>query len=82
MAAITCCDIDPGRQRVVDGRTGLPLHTTRIIEPTPTRQLVDVYRAQRPLSLAVKSFIDLLSDELTRASNERATDARKRTARA
>ena len=56
----------------------LPLQTRRIVEPTPRRQLVYAYRAQRPLSLAVKSFIDLLGEELVRALNEKAPDRRKR----
>jgi LysR family nitrogen assimilation transcriptional regulator len=60
----------------------LPLQTRRIIDPSPTRQLVYVYRAQRPLSLAVKSFIDLLSEELLHALDDKAPDRRKRAARA
>lgn len=54
----------------------LPLQTRRIIEPQLTRELVYVYRAHRPLSLAVKGFMDLLSEELKRALGEKATRGR------
>lgn len=56
----------------------MPLQIRRIVEPTPRRQLVYAYRARRPLSLAVKSFIDLLGEELVRALNEEAPERRKR----
>jgi LysR family transcriptional regulator, nitrogen assimilation regulatory protein len=36
----------------------LPLRTRRIVEPALRRQLVYVYRAQRPLSLVLSAFID------------------------
>jgi LysR family nitrogen assimilation transcriptional regulator len=55
----------------------LPLQTRRIIEPKLTRELVYVYRAQRPLSLAVKSFIALLSEELRRALGQETTAGRR-----
>jgi DNA-binding transcriptional LysR family regulator len=42
----------------------LPLRTRRIVEPALRRQLVYVYRAQRPLSLVLTAFIDVLSQEL------------------
>jgi LysR family transcriptional regulator, nitrogen assimilation regulatory protein len=50
----------------------LPLQTRRIIAPKLTRELVYVYVAHRPLSLAVKSFIDFLSEELRRALGKKA----------
>lgn len=44
----------------------LPLRTRRIVEPALRRQLVYVYRAQRPLPLVLNAFIEVLSDELKR----------------
>jgi LysR family nitrogen assimilation transcriptional regulator len=44
--------------------TELPLQTRSIVEPTLKRQLVYVYRAQRPLSPLGIAFIEVLSDEL------------------
>jgi DNA-binding transcriptional LysR family regulator len=54
----------------------LPLQTRRIIEPKLTRELVYVYRAQHPLSLAVKSFLALLTEELKRALGEKTASVR------
>jgi LysR family transcriptional regulator, nitrogen assimilation regulatory protein len=60
----------------------LPLQTRRIIEPRLTRELVYAYRAKRPLSLAVMSFIDLLSEVLRRALGQKASVSRRGPARA
>lgn len=46
----------------------LPLQTRRIVEPVLERQLVYVYRAQRPLSRVVNAFIEVLSEELKQGS--------------
>lgn len=46
----------------------LPLQTRRIVKPTLKRQLVYVYRAQRPLSRIVSAFIEILSEELQRGA--------------
>ncbi len=56
--------------------TELPLQTRRIIEPTLKRQLVYVYRAQRPLSRVVTAFIDVLTEELKRGAVEPAAPKR------
>jgi DNA-binding transcriptional LysR family regulator len=48
--------------------TELPLQTRRIVKPTLKRQLVYVYRAQRPLSRIVNAFIEILSEELKRGA--------------
>jgi LysR family nitrogen assimilation transcriptional regulator len=56
--------------------TELPLQTRRIIEPTLKRQLVYVYRAQRPLSRVVTAFIDVLTEELKRGAVEQAPPKR------
>lgn len=50
------------RRAMVD----LPLRTRRIVEPALRRQLVYVYRAQRPLPLVLTAFIEVLGDELKR----------------
>lgn len=46
--------------------TELPLQMRRIVEPVLKRQLVYVYRAQRPLSGILNAFIGVLSAELKR----------------
>jgi LysR family nitrogen assimilation transcriptional regulator len=46
----------------------LPLQTRRIIEPVLKRQLVYVFRSQRPLSRIFIAFIDILSEELKRGA--------------
>lgn len=48
--------------------TELPLQTRRIIEPTLKRQLVCVFRAQRPLSRVITAFIEVLGQELERGA--------------
>lgn len=52
------------------------LRTRRIVEPVLKRQLVCVYRAQRPLSQVMTAFVDVLAKELKAAmaptSGERA----------
>jgi DNA-binding transcriptional LysR family regulator len=52
------------------------LRTRRIVEPVLKRQLVCVYRAQRPLSRVMTAFVDVLAKELKAAmaptSGERA----------
>lgn len=46
----------------------LQLQTRRIVEPVLKRQLVYVYRSQRPLSRILNAFIELLSKELKRGA--------------
>jgi len=46
----------------------LPVQTRRIIEPVLKRQLVYVFRSQRPLSRIFVAFIDILSEELKRGT--------------
>lgn len=46
----------------------LPLQTRRIVEPALKRQLVCVYRAQRPLSRIITAFIEILGQELKRGA--------------
>jgi DNA-binding transcriptional LysR family regulator len=60
--------------------TEVPLRTRRIVEPVLKRQLVYVYRAQRPLSRILNAFIEVLSEELERGAG--ATTPPKRTAAA
>lgn len=48
--------------------TELPLQTRRIVKPALKRQLVYVYRAQRPLSRVVNAFIEILGEELKRGA--------------
>ena len=48
--------------------TELPLQTRRIVDPVLERQLVYVYRAQRPLSRVLKAFIDVLGSELKKGA--------------
>jgi DNA-binding transcriptional LysR family regulator len=58
--------------------TELPLRTRRIVEPVLKRQLVYVYRSQRPLSRILNTFIAILSKELKRGAT--AARAHKRSA--
>jgi LysR family nitrogen assimilation transcriptional regulator len=58
----------------------LPVQTRRIVEPALKRQLVYVFRSQRPLSRIFVAFIDILSEELKRgtapaSSHKRAASA-------
>ena len=46
----------------------LPLQTRRIVEPVLKRQLVCVYRSQRPLSRILTAFIEVLTKELKRGA--------------
>lgn len=49
--------------------TELPLQTRRIVDPVLKRQLVYVYRWQRPLSRVLNAFIEVLSKELKRGAS-------------
>lgn len=62
--------------------TELPLQTRRIVEPTLKRQLVCVYRAQRPLSRIITAFIEVLGKELSRGASAPATSKRATAAKA
>lgn len=62
--------------------TELPLQTRRIVEPTLKRQLVCVYRAQRPLSRVITAFIEVLGQELERGAAAPATPKRAAAAKA
>lgn len=48
--------------------TELPLQTRRIVDPVLKRQLVYVYRSQRPLSRVLNAFVEVLSKELKRGA--------------
>ena len=52
----------------------LPLQTRRIVDPVLERQLVYVYRAQRPLSRVLKAFIDVLGSELKKGATAPAVE--------
>jgi LysR family transcriptional regulator, nitrogen assimilation regulatory protein len=43
------------------------LCATRIVDPQPVRELIYVHRAQWSLTLAASKFLELMTNELTRA---------------
>jgi LysR family transcriptional regulator, nitrogen assimilation regulatory protein len=48
----------------------LPLQTRRIVEPVLKRELVYVYRSQRPPSRVLSAFIEVLGKELKRGATQ------------